>query len=281
MIAIVDTCAILNLIQINYDDKYIRLLEKVFDEVKIVPLVFKEICENKFENVFDSENKELLDEIIFKQVQNFIEHDTIEKVLNFTKKSNAIKFKENGESHSVGYAMTKSRLGNSQLMENLLKTHFISDDSPAKSDFEYFYQINVAGQILDSIDLMTIFCLKELIGKNEVIQYCTLLKQLYNKDVSVFLINLKKYHSSYSGKLSAKEKTIVTKIIDIISSMNDDFIDEILKIKTDPSFRSIIKKGSELDNLLTKILSSNSREKIPNINKRIADLSKVWELDYN
>jgi predicted nucleic acid-binding protein len=281
MIAIIDTCTILNLLQINYDDKYINLLEKIFDEVKIVPTVYEEICANKYENVNDIKNKEALNSIIYKQVKKFIDHDNIEKEKSFTKKANHSKYKDNGESHSVSYAIAKSRLGNNDLMENLLQTHFISDDSPAKKDFEYFYQINVVGQILDSIDLMTIFCLKGLVGKNEVLQYCILLKQLYNKDISTLLSELKLYSNSHSDSINSKEKMVLTQLIEELSTISDNIIENLHKIKENPNFKSIIKKKSGWDKLLANILDSNFREKIPNINRRMDDFSKVWEMNYN
>ncbi len=281
MIAIIDTCTILHLLQINYDDKYINLLEKTFEEVKIVPIVYVEICKNKYENIIDVKNKELIDSIIFKQIKNFIANENFEKADNFTKKSNNGKYKYNGESLSVSYALARSRIGENDFGENLLKTHFISDDSPAKNDFEYFFKINVLGQIIDSIDLMTIFCLKGFISKNEVLNYCNSLKQLYNKELSILLSMLKIYSYNQSENIDSKEKMVITKLIEILSAVDDDLIEKLNALKENSSYKSIIKRKFDWDNQLTKIIESNFREKIPNINKRITDFSKVWEIDYN
>ncbi|CAM2974312.1 hypothetical protein [Flavobacterium frigoris] len=278
MIAYLDTCTILNLLQINYDDEYIKYLIKSFDEIKLTPIVFEELVTNKFVNVLDDSHKEILDNIIFQQLQSYIDREDYSDSLYFTKKRNNNCFKENGESHSVSYSIKLSRYGKNDFGENLLKTHFISDDSPAKKDFDHFYQINVIGQILNSIDLMTIFWLKQYITKNQLIKYCHSLKQLYSKDVGILLAKLRDYSNKFVDALKSKQKIIITQLIEILSDLKEDINDKLSEIISDPDFKDVLRKNRDWKELLTNIQKSNFREKIPYINKRMEDLEKVWEL---
>ncbi|GEM_PF-2847884 len=276
MIAYIDTCTVLNLLQINYDDEYIRYLEKAFDQIKLTPKVFEELNINKFENVIDDANKDVINNILFHRLQPFIDYDKDDDALAFTKKYNSHCFKENGESHSIGYAIKQSRFGESDLGENLLKTHFISDDAPAKTDFDDFYYINVLGQIINSIDLMTIFWLKQYISKSSVVKYCHTLKQLYCKEVSVLLIKLRDHSSQYADNLNGKQKILITKLIDILSNLRQDTPERVNEILSDREFKLVLRKNKDWQSLFDKVVSSNFREKIPYIEKRIQDLDKVW-----
>ncbi|UVD80048.1 hypothetical protein NWE55_01785 [Myroides albus] len=276
MIAYLDTCTILNLLQINYDDLYIKYLEKSFKEVRLAPIVFEELRANRFTNVINDSNKLALDEIIFKQIPKYIDNTKGSDFLDFTKKHNASCFKENGESHSVSYTLNTSRFEGNDLGDFLLKTHFITDDTPAQDDFNHFYHINVIGQILNSIDLMTVFFIKEYITKNDLIKYCHSLKYLYNKDVSILLTKLRSYSHNFSDDLTSKQKIILTNLIDVLSNLDSDTNDKIDNIKNNPDFEKLLIKNKDWKELLTKIEKSNFREKIPYINRRIKDFEKLW-----
>ncbi|MCS3532851.1 hypothetical protein [Chryseobacterium sp. JUb7] len=276
MIAYLDTCTILNLLQINYDDEYIKFLQKTFDHIKLTPKVFDELRKNKFINVVDDLNKVDLDNIIFGQLANFIDNSDCSDVLEFTRTHNSNCFKDNGESHSVSYSVQESRFGN-DFGENLLKTHFITDDEPAKTDFDHFYNINLMGRILNSIDLMTIFWLKKYISKNQLITYCHSLKLLYNKDVGLLIIKLKDYSSKFIDELKTKQKIILTNFIEILNDLSGDVNAKITEILSKDEFKQILKNNKDWDNLISSVQKSNFREKIPYINERIILIEKIWE----
>ncbi|MGI9650195.1 hypothetical protein [Chryseobacterium sp. RLHN22] len=277
MIVYLDTCAILNLLQINYDDEYIKYLIKSFEEIKLTPIVFEELGTNKFVNVIDDSHKTTLNNIIYDQILRHVDNSDYSDILAFTQRHNHQFFKNNGESHSVSYSVKNSRFGKNDFGENLLKTHFISDDAPARRDFEHFYQINVVGQILNSIDLMTIFWLKQYITKNDLLKYCHALKQLYNKDVGLLLIKLKDYSRDFADAIKNKQKNLLTQLIDVLSDLKDNTNDKISEIISNPDFKDIVKKNKDWEVLISNIIKSNFREKIPYINERIQDLEKVWE----
>lgn len=278
MVLYLDTCTVLNLLQINYDDEYLKYLEKIFDEVKLTPKVFEELRVNKFANVVDSSNKQLLDEIIFGRIKGYIDGSDYNDSLEFTKKNNDHCFKENGESHTVSYALKFSRFGNIDFGENILKTHFATDDTPATNDFITFYKINIVGQVLNSIDLMTLFWLKKHISKNDVLKYCLLLKQLYNKDVGILLAEIRDYSTKFAGEINSKQRIVITQLVDVLSDIDEQTNVKLLDIIKFPEIKSILNKNKSWQKLIDSICNSNFREKIPYINKRISDINMVWEL---
>lgn len=278
MIAYLDTCTILNLLQVNFDDEYLRYTEKAFEKVKLTPIVFKELNDNKYVNVIDASSKETLNNLLYTRVQNYVDYTDYDPVLDFSRKHNEECFKTNGESHSISYAIHESRFGNKDFGEILLKVHFITDDRPAKADFDYFYQINLSGHILNSIDLMTLFWLKKYISKNRVIEYCLSLKKLYNKDVNLLSIKVQEYSSKFSGDITSRQKILLTTLIDLLNDFHDDLSDKLREFLRNPDLRDVFSKNGEWDTIVSRIVKSNFREKIPYIDQRIKDLFKVWEI---
>lgn len=278
MIAYLDTCTILNLIQVNYDDEYLKYLIISFDEIKLTEVVYDELKTNRHENIIDYSHKELLDSIIFSQIKGFVDYSNSSDAVNFTKKHTLQSFKENGESYSVSYSLNDSRYGD-DYGNNLLKTHFITDDAPAKVDFEEFYRVNVIGQILDTIDVMTIFWLKQFITKNELKRYCYSLKQLYCKDIGVLLTQLKDHSRKFTDALTSKQKILITKLIEMLSDVNEDTKEELSTLLKNTDLKEVLKKNNNWLKLISNIQKSNFKKKIPYINKRIKDLDKVWGLN--
>ncbi|TXD53925.1 hypothetical protein [Polaribacter sp. IC063] len=279
MIAYLDTCTILNLIQINYNDEYIKHLKRLFVEIKLTPKVFEELERNKYDNVIDDSQKMILNGIIYNNLKNYIDFEDFKKELEFTKKHNPGIFKENGESYSISQSIMNSRYGKEDFGEHLLKTYFISDDAPAKEEFGYFYQINVVGQMINTIDLMTVFWLKQYITKNELIRYCNSLKQLYNKDLNILSIKIKEYKSSFDKEITPKQHIIITKLISMLSDITEEFKNDFYEICNTPEFRVILKKNNDWNALINRIKESQFREKIPYIIKRIKDFKKVYSID--
>ena len=279
MIAYLDTCTILNLIQINYNDEYIKHVKRLFKEIKLTPKVFEELKRNKSDNVIYDYQKKALDYIIYNNLKDYVDFENFDKELQFTKKHNPEIFKDNGESYSISQSIMNSRYGKDDFGEHLLKTYFISDDAPAKEEFGYFYQINVVGQMLNTIDLLTVFWLKQYITKNELIKYCNSLKQLYNKDLNILSIKIKEYRSNFDKEITPKQNIIITKLISILSDITEEFKNDFYEICNTPEFKIILKKNNEWNTLIIRIQESQFREKIPYITKRIKDFKKVYSLD--
>ncbi|MCP4109818.1 MAG: hypothetical protein GY749_30590 [Desulfobacteraceae bacterium] len=60
MIAVIDACAVLNLLQAVMEDKYFGYLESAFQKTGFPPKVFEEINENKYKNLSDEDDRSLL-----------------------------------------------------------------------------------------------------------------------------------------------------------------------------------------------------------------------------
>ncbi len=279
MIAYLDTCTILNLLQINYDDEYIKYLQKTFEDIKLTPKVFEELNDHKHDNVIDTSLNEVIDSLIHNHIKQHIEWNDYRDSLKFTKIKNIKNFKENGESHSISFSLKDSRFGENDFGEILLKTHFISDDLPAKNEFEHFFSINVIGQILNSIDLMTVFWLKQFISKNELIKYCQSLKLLYCKDINILRIKVAEYKLNFAPEISSKQHILISQLIEILNEIKDDINDRLIEIIGDPLLKDVLNKNKDWNRLLSNIINNNFREKIPYINKRIQDLDSVWSLN--
>ena len=90
-------------------------------------------------------------------------------------------------------------------------------------------------------------------------------------------MKLKDYSRDFVEDLNSKQKIIFTKLIEILSNIQDDTNNKISEIISDPEFKDVLKKNKDWKELLTNIQQSNFREKIPYINNRMKDLEKVWE----
>lgn len=280
MIAILDACSALNLIYANFDDRYFTYLNKSFDELIICKEVFEEIATHRNDNMINEDNRDVLNDIVYQHLNRYVTYTEIEKEADFI--GGALGYqKRNGEFYSIGHALAKSRLGIDNLSENLLKAHFITDDFPATEEFGYFYHINAIGKILDCIDLVTLFCLKGLISRGEVFSFCQALKFSYNLDAALLSQELKLINKKEDEHISSKERSLVTKMIEILDDLDDSTIERVQEISHSPSFTGILNKYKKVPLLIKSFVGKKSREKIPFINKRIQDLKKVWELDYN
>lgn len=85
MIAVIDACTILNLLQIFLDEKYIGYLESVFQNVFISPKVFDEINENKYKNLSDENAISDIDTIIYSKIHKFVTNEDTEECCEIVK----------------------------------------------------------------------------------------------------------------------------------------------------------------------------------------------------
>lgn len=279
MIAILDACTILNILQSNFDERYILMIEKVYDEIIIPGKVYEEVNTNKIVNLIDRSLEKPINTLIHTHLLKYVVFKEPEDEIKFIIKSLG-QLERNGEFYSVGFSLNKSRLGKNALRENLLHTHFITDDLPAQTDFRDFYKINVIGLIMDSVDLVTLFCLKGLIGQNEVIKFCNSLKLLYNKNASLLLQKLKCINDKPLEILNIKERIIISEMISQLNDISDNAVERIDDLIKTKEFKTILKKCSGLPLLIDEFLKSKFREKIPEINRRIKFLKHVYEIDY-
>jgi len=278
MIAVFDACTLLNVIQVTLDEKYISFIRKVYGEFVIPLVVFTEMNQNKWKNDTDSDHRDTIDELINKDLFRNIDHQAPVKETKFMIKVLG-QIEQNGEFMCIGHALNKSREGKTDLGENLHKVHVFTDDMPANSQFSEFYRSNLAGSILDSIDLMTIFCLKGFISFHDVIKYCNSLKLNYNRPASVLIRAFKDYKENTSKVKSSKQDVILSSIIDVLTDFHDDVVDKMQNLISKPEYKSLVGLPAFVQPMLGEFLKSNFRAKIPEINRRIYTLTKmVYEI---
>jgi hypothetical protein len=277
MIIYLDTCSILNLLQANYSDEFLVYLEKEFDNVFIAPIVLEELEKNKYVNIIEDESREILDEILDSRVSRYVDKLDVKDANGFTLRKNLGKYKPNGESHSVSHSLNFSRFGGDDISDFLLNTHILTDDHPAKEDFNYFSSLNLLGKFLDSIDIVTFFWLKGYISRNQVLKYCDSIKQLYFKDVSLLIQELKILNSSFSGRFNSSERLFLVNLIDKLNSINEGISDFLIEIRKHNNFKKI--KSRKIDTLMENIIGFSVGPKINYINSRMKDLEKVWLLE--
>jgi len=278
MIAIVDACSILNILQVFFDEKYIEDLKHEFKDVFITHKVFEEIIDNKhknFQNDPDSQNR--LDNVIRDSyLETLIYYDNYEecqKILEKTRKSKHT-WDKNGEYYSASLALYLSREGKEKFYENILSIVFVTDDAPAEQDLKEFFQINQIGTIINSIDLMTIFYLKERITKNELISYCTALKDLYAKELS-FIKN-----EVESLKKSEKNIKIQMALSQILIFLEEGKYDELKELDGKKDFKKIWQSNKRLKHLINDIDTNKLRRKIRTIDERIRQIKNeyIWKV---
>ena len=281
MILVMDACTIINLLQSVLDEKYFSYIEKLF-QIYITQIVFKEIEKNKHKNISqkDWEIKKEIDRIIYSQVRKYIydgeDFNECHKVLKNA--TNYLKVRD-GEFDSTALSLYLSRQGKEEFCEHLLKIYFVTDDSKAVEDFRYFFKINQIGQIIDSIDIITLLYLKESIPitKKDLLDYCVSLKASYNKTIRFLIEKIEKIEKHYDN--DPIEQLILTELIGFFASNNaSEKFEEIKRKKVFNKFKRKDKKFRELIKEIEEFLRSKTTNKIMQIEKRIKNLENIWKI---
>jgi len=278
MIAIVDACSILNILQVFFDEKYIEDLKHEFKEVFLTHKVFEEIIDNKHKNFKnDPESQNRLDNVIRESyLERLIYNENYEECHNILEKN--IKSKhtldKNGEYYSASLALYLSREGAEKFYENILSIVFVTDDAPAEQDFKEFFKINQIGTIINSIDLMTLFYLKERITKNELLNYCTALKELYAKELSLIkneVESLKKSEKNIKSQMALSQ---------ILIFLEEGKYDELKELDGKKDFNKILQSNKRLKHLINNIDTNKLRRKIRTIDERIRQIKNeyIWKV---
>ena len=110
-----------------------------------------------------------------------------------------------------------------------------------------------------------------------MLKYCDSIKQLYFKDVSLLIQELKILNSSFSGRFNSSERLFLVNLIDKLNSINEGISDFLIEIRKHNNFKKI--KSRKIDTLMENIIGFSVGPKINYINSRMKDLEKVWLLE--
>lgn len=276
MIAVLDACTIFNLFNLSNDDKYLNYTVSIFDKVQIVPIVIDEVNRNKSVALF-SDNSEDFNEFVLKTINKLVNREILDFEKKHTLKSlNQRKGgKEDGEFVSTCCALHISRIVEKEFAENVLNTHFITDDYPAKLEFQDFFDVNQIGKIIDTLDLLTIFYLKGYITKNALLKAFNSLISIYNRklnNLSGMLKELKKLDTKKSNQL------ILTEIINRLEVFSANSESRIMGYIESPEFKAYLRKQKFPIKLFSELFNSKNDEKIKYIKRRIEQLENVMEV---
>jgi hypothetical protein len=144
----------------------------------------------------------------------------------------------------------------------------------AEQDLKEFFQINQIGTIINSIDLMTIFYLKDRITKNQLISYCIALKDLYAKELSLI--------KNEAESLKKSEKNIKNQMAlsQILILLEDGKYDELKQLNGKKDFKKILQSNKRLKQLIKNIDTNKLRRKIRTIDERIRQIKNeyIWKV---
>lgn len=277
MIAILDACSIFNLINLSGDGTYLKYTEESFRNVQIVPEVYNEFRKNKNIAIL-SDIDNMLEEIISKTVNRLVDYQDLSRIKEhiFAKFNTRKGGKEDGEIISLCLSLYLSRIiTNEKFGENILKIYFVTDDFPAKVEFQEFYQINQIGQIIDTIDLLTIMFLKGRIKKNELIRNCHHLIHCYNRPINELVLKLNEIKQS--DNLGKAMQLSLTKIIELLENYTEESEIEMHNTIEQHNVKFFLRKQIDLNQLFDELFKSRNRNKISYIRQRISQLEYVQE----
>lgn len=186
---VIDACSLINLLRIDEEDdflyKHLRLLD-----IHISDTVYNEFITNVFKNNIEDADKDRINALIPNIQNDFsLHHDEeIKKDIGQSFIDAIVSYSEhkkryNGEMSSTLLSLVLSRCEESRI-------NFVTDDYPAKEQFNCFFSVQQIGEIQDSVDLLINlhwlfpkeeFPLNKL--KNKLID----LRAEYNKNIKNFL----------------------------------------------------------------------------------------------
>lgn len=150
---VIDACSLINLLRIDEEDDFLYKHLKLFD-IHIAKTVYDELLDNVFRNSVDEADKKRISIILpFLQYDFTLHQDEeitkdigmsfLDEIVSYTEHQK----KPNGELYSTLLSLVLSR-------SEELKICFITDDYPAKKQFECLFDVQQIGRIQDSVDLL-------------------------------------------------------------------------------------------------------------------------------
>lgn len=280
---ILDACSILNLLQVDlYSDAdeyklefdYLNKLKKIDASFEIVEKVLHEVKSNYAVNLTVNEEKKFIYNYILKYLHTTladVNQEDFSSALNFTKK--VVDYppnKDNGELHSSSYALYLNRYDNN----SVFKTYFITDDDGAIDDFKKFFQVNLLGEIITTIDLLLILQINNLITIQEVVNFLHNLKKHYVSDVNNLIFRIQ---ALQKNSPCSKESSFLTHCLNFINKLEFEHIND--QIILHPLYTSIKRKDRSIDTLLKTILTSDFK-KVAILEEKLKEIkSYYWTME--
>lgn len=262
-----DACTLINIFCIDDESDFLFRKINLKLDLRISDFVYREVRSNyKFrkslrDNISQVEIKlgKLVPRITYnKDVSEFFDYnyfDEIGKRANYKKR--------NGEFYSVSLAFFVSQIEETNVT-------FVTDDIPAKNDFNLFYWKNQIGLIADTVDLLLlVFRLDENLKKRNIIDFLDNLHSEYALSISQLVKELKLFLSSINSSRKYRRKGgLKRKLSDLINQFERNDLSNIIEKRSeieqekDMALNAIFSKhneafsvshSSKTQNYLTKI----------------------------
>lgn len=280
MFLILDACTISNLINVFQDASILSLVRTTFREVYIAQEVFDEVSKNlKKLKFLYNENWDELNEIYreCKLHEIISELDKDKKECNpfFIKycSGKRLTFKENGEYFSTLLSLYLSRMGELDFCENTNSILFVTDDAKAVTLYQDFYSRNQIGIIIDSIDVIVILYLKNVITKFKAISYIEGLFNIYRSNFISVKLEIERIRKK---ETDVRFQSLITKLIEIISSLNPVDVDKIFQ---DQDLHKLFNRHKKLKHKVKSLKDGDNTLKLNYIKERFTELKSdlVWK----
>lgn len=266
---VIDACSLINLLRIDEEDdflyKHLRLLD-----IHISDTVYNEFITNVFKNNIEDADKDRINALIPNIQNDFsLHHDEeIKKDIGQSFIDAIVSYSEhkkryNGEMSSTLLSLVLSRCEESRI-------NFVTDDYPAKEQFNCFFSVQQIGEIQDSVDLLINlhwlfpkeeFPLNKL--KNKLID----LRAEYNKNIKNFLDDVSNLKQSLR-KTDKEWKLLDDILYTYYSGKYRDFVSAINALRECNS-----KKIRHVrDNMPT---NNDNPEMVNKVNKVLHELEKI------
>lgn len=280
MFLILDACTISNLINVFHDTSILSLVRKTFGEVYITQEVFDEVYKNltKLKFLYNEnwdELNETYKECKLHEIISGLDKDKKECNSFFIKYclGKQLTFKENGEYFSTLLCFYLSRMGEIDFCENINNILFVTDDAKAETLYQDFYSRNQIGIIIDSIDIIIILYLKNVITKFKAISYIEGLFNIYRVNFISVKLEIERIRKK---ETDVRFQSLITKLIEIISSPN---LEEANIIFQDENLQKLFNRHKKLKHKVKSLKDGNNTVQLNYIRERFFELKNdlIWK----
>lgn len=214
---VLDACSIINILRIDTSDDFLTKWLRN-SEVKIPEVVIKEVKANyKKNNINDAEVLERVEKHINQlygykvkntDIDSFDKNKMMDELISFSKHQKKL----NGELYCTALSLIESKANKKSVL-------FITDDYPAKKEFEDYFSLHQVGHIADSVDLLLFIyhhCVEDFFTRNQLTLFMSSLKQRYADEYNSILNDCRGFADQLNSHRNKNDQRLGFKLSAII-----------------------------------------------------------------
>lgn len=263
------------------DDKYFDLIESEVQNVYVAHNEVPDEIQKNFNKNLRSEDdsrEQTIENIISQRVRSkYICWDDTAECQKFLAKVTSYP-KRNGEFFSTALALYLSRMGGDEICEQLFGVHLVTDDLGVVDDFGEFFQVNQIGNIIDSIDVVTLLYLRERITKQDLDGFCISLKSLYSRTLAELEDLLENIRMNESD---VQIISLLSEIMNLVQYDDGKTFDQKwsnFRRSKGKIYKRAKQKYSNFFDHLEAYIADNSSRQLTRIEERRKQIENVWKL---